>query len=520
MLICLLLWGASFCYAGAIDEGPVVLSQTAHSVSLYGVFEMSWFAEGRYQNPYTEVVAQAEFLRPDASVRCIGLFWDGGNTFTVRFSPDAVGVWKFRIRSNDPDLDNTSGSFEVCDSGLKGGLLRRRDHPNHFEKQDGTPFYFFGDTQWSVFSDNPEKNHNRNSVTDYIDRRAAQGFNVITGQLLHSMGWNNHGGPPFYNFKSETINPSYWREVDIRLQYMNARGFCVGLLLAWASSQGYDYRRFGGIDAALRYVRYVVARYSAYDVYFVCAGEFDELFYDWDRIGEEIAKCDPHERMIGIHSTTSSGKFATRSWSGFGDYQQIYENLYQNISRFKKFDKPVVNAEYGYFLRDMDGDGVVDKPNSKTVDEIRKASWEIAMAGGYFITGFGSTYFGGERNPRGFNVDDVKNKPWEVQAGFLKQIFTQMEWWKLRPDNRTVSSKENRHWVLSEPGRQYLVYFKSQRFPFKIVSGSLKGKKVQIRKINPSNIETVDYESTPSGNEVEIEAADGNDWVYLIKPVN
>jgi hypothetical protein len=520
-LIGMLLLGAmSICDTESIGAERIVLSQTLPAVPLYGIFEMSRAAGGRYQNPYTEVVAQAEFQRPGGGVRCIELFWDGGNTFTVRFSPDAVGVWHYRIRSSDSALDNTAGSFEVCDSNLKGGLLRQTAHPNHFEKQDGTPFYFFGDTQWSIFSDNPEKNHNRKSVTDYIDRRAAQGFNVITGQLLHALGWDNSGGPPFYDFKSEIINPAYWQEVDIRLQYMNARGVCVGLLLAWASSPGYDYRRFGGLEAALRYVRYIVARYSAYDVYFICAGEFDELYYDWNRIGEAIAKWDPHERMIGIHATSSSAKFATKSWSGFGDYQQIYGGLYENISSSRTFDKPVVNAEYGYFLRDMDGDGVVDKPNSQTVDEIRKASWEIAMAGGYFITGFGSTYFGGENNPDGFRVDDVRNIPWEVQAGFLKEIFSQLEWWKLRPDNSAVSSEKNRPWVLAETGGQYLVYFKSQGFPFKIVSDALTGKRVRVRKINPGNLKTLEYESALTGNALEIEAADGNDWVYLITVVN
>jgi hypothetical protein len=254
-------------------------------------------------------------------------------------------------------------------------------------------------------------------------------------------------------------------------------------------------------------VRYIVARYSAYDVYFVIAGEHDELRYDWDGVGEEIAKYDPHQRMIGIHATSSSAKFADRSWNSFGDYQQIYQNLYDNILRFKKFQKPVVNAEYGYFLRDIDGDGIVDKPNSQTVDEMRRASWEIAMAGGYLITGFGSTYFGGERNPGGFRVDDDRNKPWEKQAGILKQVFSQVEWWKLQPDNRLVSSIGNRHLVLAERGQQYLIYHNSQGDPFKVFMESFEGKKAHIRKINPRNFHFFDQEVVISGTQLEIEAA-------------
>lgn len=42
---------------------------------------------------------------------------------------------------------------------------------------------------------------------------------------------------------------------------------------------------------------------------------------------------------------------------------------------------------------------MVDKANGTSVRSMRNASYDIVMAGGYFVTGFGPTYWGGYRDP-------------------------------------------------------------------------------------------------------------------------
>ena len=98
-------------------------------------------------------------------------------------------------------------------------------------------------------------------------------------------------------------------------------------------------------------------------------------------------------------SDGSSREFNIAEWMSFGDYQQNYNELHRRILESRKFNKPVVNGEYGYYLRDQDGNEIPDKSNSTSLKSIRFASWDIVMAGGYFVTGFGTTYFGGYRDP-------------------------------------------------------------------------------------------------------------------------
>lgn len=112
----------------------------------------------------------------------------------------------------------------------------------------------------------------------------------------------------------------------------------------------------------------------------------------------------------------------------FGDFQQRYTDLHQGILSARVYDKPVINAEYAYYLRDMDGDGIVDKPNSATLEQIRHATWDIAMAGGYFVTAWGTTYWNGFRDPGPFNPDDPRNDDWEKDVQHIRELFTSVPW--------------------------------------------------------------------------------------------
>ena len=130
--------------------------------------------------------------------------------------------------------------------------------------------------------------------------------------------------------------------------------------------------------------------------------------------------------MIAIHPMTAQGsvrEFNAAKWMAFGDYQQNYRDLHGRVLESRAANKPVVNSEYGYFLRDQSGDGVPDKDNSTSADAMRHATWDIVMAGGYVVTGFGTTYFGGNRDPGPFDLDARKNDVWEAQLGHLRRVF-------------------------------------------------------------------------------------------------
>jgi len=76
------------------------------------------------------------------------LFWDGEAAWILRVSPDLVGEWSYSIRSPDAGLNAKTGSFHCVESNRHGSIRPMSSHPLHFQYQDGTPFWFFGEKAW------------------------------------------------------------------------------------------------------------------------------------------------------------------------------------------------------------------------------------------------------------------------------------------------------------------------------------------------------------------------------------
>jgi len=191
----------------------------AGDVGRFAVFEQSFTQQGQDANPYVEVSATATFIQPSGRERSIPLFWDGGRQWKVRFSPDVIGAWRWSVRSSDPGLNGAKGSFNCVPSTNHGGILTMAGYPYHFQYQDGTPYWLFGETQWEAFADDPGQGLNARSMSQYFTIRAAQGFNYVHTEIIGLVRSSNldpsgRENPAFHDYRAQTINPSYFNEVD------------------------------------------------------------------------------------------------------------------------------------------------------------------------------------------------------------------------------------------------------------------------------------------------------------------
>ncbi len=526
-------------------------SSASETTPLFGIFEISIDAAGKHSNPYTAIDATATLQSPDGARSRIPLFWDGGQTWKLRVSPDKEGTWTWAIKSNDTGLDGQSGKLRVADSDRRGGITTMKESPYHFQGQNGEPLWFLGDTAWALYTDSGEEKHDRSAVQKYIDTRAQQGFNAVHSMLISEAGWGNSGGPPFRDLKAQQINPGYWQEVDWRLAHLNRRGITGGLALAWGNKgrgEKYPWNAFADLAAKKRYARYVAARYSAYDVYFIVAGEWHaeirttpeatdaSVKREFIDIGNELKKHDPHGRMIAIHPMTAAGTtrdFGDTRWMSFADYQQNYRDLHGRVLLSREsVGKPVVNSEYAYYLRDRDGDGRCDKPNSADIDMIRHATWDIVMAGGYVVAGFGSTYFGGNRHPGPFNVDDPRNDDWESQIQHVRRLFTGLEWWRLEPRDeligaplerstdqrlrRVIAPPKTAFWVLSDSCRQHVVYVRGCQRPLRLSLGDEGDLSYELRQFDPRTGEFSKPTASQRKTQIDYTPPDSRDWVLVV----
>jgi hypothetical protein len=403
-------------------------------------------------------------------------------------------------------------------------------HPLHFQYQDGSPMFFFGDKAWRLLQTDPAKKLDRVSALHHIDVRAEQGFTYMHTELagtggLHSTG--NEGGAMLPDPGSEMLNAAFFREVDLRVRHVNEKGIVLGIVLLYAIGNP-SWKSLPDDEARLRFARYVVARYSAFHVVFVVTGEWQFMVNDhafFCSIGREIKATDPHRRMIAIHPGPgpyfSSQDYAGESWMSFGEYAQAYfapdkeeavdwcrHDLREFIRAARRHGKPVVDCEYAYYLRDQDFDGIIDKPNSHTRESFRRASWMMPMAGGYFVTGFGTTYFGGWREKGPFLVDNSRHADAVADLQRLHSFFTAVEWWKLEPHDELCAAESGFAYCMAEPGRTYVVYVSSSRGArLALGPGSFTAIRFDPR----------DGARTGLPDASVLEAPDDQDWVFLVR---
>ncbi len=512
-------------------------------VEQYGVFE-GWFRGDPGQaHPYRDIQATATMSAPDGREHNIALFWYGEDVWGLRYSPDQSGTWAYHVRSDFAPLNGLNGRFECLPGRRTGGLQPMPGYPMHLQTQDGTPVWLMGDTCWRAFATNTDKGLDRRSVLHYLDERAAQGFNYIHADLMSGADVPS-GQDPFLDYACEQLNTAYFAEVDARVRAMNARGITAGLVLAW--SRGADsWSSFADDEARLRYARYIVARYSAMDVVFIVAGEWDlagaEYVGRYERIGQAMRDADPHGRMRAIHAGREGTveRFGAQDWMSFSDYQQMYRapyhreaapeerrSLYNHLLKPRIHGKPVVNGEYAYYLRDMSSDRSywrepvpgVDKQHSHTRDSFRRASWVLAMAGGYFVSGFGTTYFGGWRNAGPFDVDDPRNDPAESDLATLAALFRSLEWWRLMPADALVRTMEGQAYCLAELGCQYLVYAEGA-FSLELTLDGEPETRYEILRVDPREGTREALGLVVGDAPVALVCPDRQDWAFIVRAV-
>ena len=267
---------------------------TELTVPRYVPHEISLLSAQPHDNPFTEVLLEAKVTSPDGRSISVPGFWDGGDTWRLRLTPTMVGTWTWRTLSNDPDLNNKTGTFEcVGGEGVGKGFLQIYPSPSyrrHFAYSDGAPFYPVairesvhrfasaasppptGSTRPAALTQEGRKEALPASFQAFqqrIDALAAKGVNRLTGGYLLEKGLfaankqANEGGAPFFETDLDRPNPAYFQWMDRRVIACNVKGIVPDIGLGWPD-QGI-FTTYS--EPQLRRLwRYVLARYSCFDV--------------------------------------------------------------------------------------------------------------------------------------------------------------------------------------------------------------------------------------------------------------
>ncbi len=283
--------------ANSIDEG----GKRHQDAEQWGVFEAS-FGGPATGNPFVDVTFGARFTLQNRTVSVPG-FYDGEGVYRVRFMPDATGDWSYETVSNIASLAGQTGKFRCASPTASNHGPVQVAHSFHFQHADGTPFFPFGTTcyAWAFMGEALEE------LT--LKTLSDAPFNKVRMCVLpKGVGDVPLFALPFARHADGSndltqLNPAYFQHIEKRVQDLLQMGIQADLIL-FHPYDSWGYKSMPA-EADDRYLRYVIARFSAYrNVWWSIANEFD-LFKDktpsdWDRFFRIVVESDPSNHLRSI----------------------------------------------------------------------------------------------------------------------------------------------------------------------------------------------------------------------------
>ena len=383
----------------------------SEKIEKYGCFEARFQAKTT-KNPFTDVRLECELTNvgrvSDFTHLRVDGFYDGDDTFVVRFMPRMEGKWTFRTSSNVRDLDGQEGAFEcVAPSAGNHGPVRVHDSTN-FAYEDGTPYWPVGTTCYVWNHQTPELesetlrtlrkapfNKMRMCV---FPKRYRYNYNEpesypfeggLTGKWDMSMR-DNHNQPALAKWDYNRLNPVYFRKLERRILDLQKLGIEADLILfhpydfgAW----GFDHMPRGVNE---RVLRYLVARLSPLrNVWWSFANEFDLMpsfkMEDWHACFKLVRDIDPYDHLRSIHNCRVYYDHSL-PWVTHASIQS--SDLARTDAWVQQLWKPVIYDECCY-----EGD-IEMRWGDITAEEMVHRFWLGFARGGY--VGHGETYLNPE----------------------------------------------------------------------------------------------------------------------------
>ena len=178
-------------------------------------------------NPF-DVAITGHFQGPAGERLSVPGFYDGANTWRIRFSPTAEGKWTMRTSSTLAALDGKTDGAIVCVPNphphiQQGGLRVDPAHPHHFIRENGARYFLLGyeaDWLWGVGED----------MHTLINQIAARGFNhVLVNIYAHDTSWSpgqkhkfDFGPPGVYPWEGTNESPDHSRLNPAFFQHYDA----------------------------------------------------------------------------------------------------------------------------------------------------------------------------------------------------------------------------------------------------------------------------------------------------------
>lgn len=453
----------------------------ANEVKQYGVHE--WVV-GPLDGPYVER-ACVKVTHEDGTALTLPAFFDGEDTWRVRFCPSLIGRWKV-----DGPIDDLSEVECVAndDPEAHGRLCVDPEHPHRFVYADGTsakPMGFEWNWMTAYHQEHQTLRDDRTNPTfsGALDLIQAGGFNYIVANLYadyyHKTPVTDeteaylYQHPRLYPFGGtneapdhDTLNVAFFQDLDRAVETLNERHITLHLMIQVQNKKvNWPEKRSSADD---QFWQYVAARYQAYpNIVWDLSKESYNLLkhtgnhdYAISRV-TLIRDLDAHGNLVTAHDSEreSWGRstqlddvcdFITDQvkFSGTVDVWERGSATRLNreaVRRWRNVEKPYLNVEYGY--EEGDPPHVAPIPKMTVSGEAMLMwTWALIVGGAYANYYYCNTSWDlcrFDRTPESWT--------W---FRYLRDFVDEIDLQGLVPDNDYVSEGM----CSSEDGERFLIY--------------------------------------------------------------
>lgn len=512
--------------SGITGSADVVILPEAE---VWRELEMALESRKTYDNPFLDVDVTATFTGPNGEELTRPAFWDGRNTWKVRFAPTVTGEWKVTTASNDTGDEGLNRSEPIKFTAVsydgpleiyKRGFLKTAENKRYFMYNDETPFFYLGDTHWLMPDEDFESSNVDGIDSQFkyaVDHRVSQGYTVYQSEPLYAngMGLNVTQG-----IQSDSL--AKLADIDRKFQYIAD----AGLVHANAALTFTSVLNVTDPDLLQRLGRYWQARYGAYPVLWTTAQEIDPLMGGvdpkyWQLVAQGIHDSDSYKQPLTAHMAvvptfeTTWGDKPYHSWFA-AQVLTLTKELYASYMAYPTI-KPIVTYETGY------------EHNGVTTEKSRTAPY-IAFQNGSFGFGYGAQgVWAIQHSPDDwfhygpyYRWFDGLQALAGSQMTYFKRFYSDMEWWKLTPVFGNTGyadfAADSQSFLSVDGNRTYVAYFadRSKR------TGKLRQMADTTYKAQWYDTRTGEYalisdQVIPIGGEWTVpEKPDKEDWILLV----
>lgn len=432
--------------------------------------------------------------------------------------------------------------------GMNAQRLQVHENGRFLITESGDPFFWLGDTAWELF-------HmcDKNEAIMYLEKRAAQGFNVIQSVVLAELDGLNtpnvYGDKPLFNNDPARPNETYFEHVDFIIKKADELGMYIALLPTWGDKVNLKSWGVGPVifnpENARVYGSWLGKRYKDYEnIIWVMGGDRNPRGDSsdvaiWNEMAEGIAfTAGGYENtMMSFHPQPkdlggSSTWFHNEKWLDFNMHQTGHcanQGTYEHIEHdyALKPAKPVLDGEPLY----------EDHPNCFNAKELgysvpqdirRIMYWNV------FAGAFGQTYgchdvwqmYKPDKEPVNQPL-----RPWLValdlpmanQAQHLKNLMLSRPYVTRIPDQSIVlnEQKDYSNYVIAtrDAKGSYAMIYLTTGGSVELDLSSLTNEKLYGWWFDPRTGNSYSTAIIDKSNRVKIEAptsGKGHDWVLVL----